>query len=245
MKILSIDIETTPMITYSWGLWNQNIGINQIQVPSRMFCFAARWIDQPKNSVMFYSDFHHGHEYMVQAVWDLLDEADAIETWNGKQFDEKRIHKEFAIYDLGSPSPVYHIDLMKETKRCLGFESNKLDWVAQQLGLGGKLGHSGMQLWIDCMADDPAAWRKMQRYNEQDVHLLVGIHGRLLPWLRLPNQNLYEVLGGCPTPHCPGTPHKRGFRPTQTGLYQRYYCPECRRWSSSGKAIERSDLRGE
>ena len=30
MKILLLDIETTPMQVYAWGLWDQNISIDQI-----------------------------------------------------------------------------------------------------------------------------------------------------------------------------------------------------------------------
>jgi len=30
MKVLAVDIETTPLITYTWGLFNQNIGINKV-----------------------------------------------------------------------------------------------------------------------------------------------------------------------------------------------------------------------
>jgi len=43
MKILMLDIETTPMQVYTWGLWDQNIGINQIIKPTEMLCFGAKW----------------------------------------------------------------------------------------------------------------------------------------------------------------------------------------------------------
>jgi hypothetical protein len=245
IRILAYDIETAPMITYTWGLWNQNIGINQIQQPSSVLCFAARWIDRPKNTIEFYSGFHHGHDAMIEAAWKLFDEADAVVTWNGKTFDETHMNREFLLADLGPPSPAYHVDLMAQVKKRFRFDSNKLDWVSEQIGSGRKKAHAGMQLWLDCMAGDEAAWKKFRQYNEQDVHLLVDNYNRLLPWLTLPNQNLHGVIAGCPTPGCPGTPHKRGFRTTMIGVYQRYHCSVCRRGSTSGKSIERSELRGE
>jgi hypothetical protein len=244
VKILALDIETTPMTTYTWGLWNQNIGINQVEVPSSVMCFAARWVDEPKNRIHFYSEFDYPHDDMIEAAWELVDEADALLTWNGISFDEKHLNREFLLADLGPPSPVQSIDLMAQVKRQFRFDSNKLDWVSQQLGVGQKVGHAGFQLWLDCMANDPTAWRKMETYNKQDVHLLVDLFARLSPWLRLPNQNLFEFLSGCPTPFCKGTPQKRGFRTNQTGTFQRYFCPECRRWSTAGKSIERAELRG-
>ena len=245
MKILALDIETTPLVTYTWGLWNQNIGINQIEEPSRVMCFAARWLGEPKRSIRFFSEFHHGHEDMVEAAWELVDEADALLTWNGISFDEKHLNREFLLADLGPPSPVFSIDMMAQVKRRFRFDSNKLDWVSDQLRAGRKLNHAGFQLWLRCMAGDEKAWREMQRYNEQDVHLLIEDFDRLSPWLRLPNQNLFEALGGCPTPGCTGTPVKQGFRRNQTGTFQRYRCRECKRWSTSGKSLERAELRGE
>jgi hypothetical protein len=29
-KVLLFDIETTPLVTYTWGLWDQTIGLNQV-----------------------------------------------------------------------------------------------------------------------------------------------------------------------------------------------------------------------
>lgn len=243
MKILAFDIETTPITLYKYSLKPEWTSPSNIEVPSRVLCFAARWIDEPKKDIRFFSEFSHGHDGMIEAAWELFDEADALLGWNSQQFDEKHLEREFLLADLGPPSPSVSIDLMRAVRRRFRFESNKLDYVSKRLASGGKVGHAGLQLWLDCMAGDEKAWRKMQRYNEQDVHLLVDNYRRLIPWLPLPNQNLYQVLGGCPTPGCSGTPAKRGFRPTQTGLYQRYRCPVCRSWSTAGKAVERADLR--
>ena len=47
-KVLVIDIETSPNVVYAWGLWDQNIGISQVIEPSRVLCFAAKWVGQKK-----------------------------------------------------------------------------------------------------------------------------------------------------------------------------------------------------
>lgn len=245
MRILAWDLECSPHLVYTFGLWNQNIGINQIKEPSRVMCFAARWADKPKNSIEFFSDFHHGHEQMVHEAWTRLDDADALLSWNGPGFDTKQMNREFELLGLGPPSPVREIDLMKAAKKRFYFPSNKLDWVSQELGVGEKVKHEGMDLWLKCMAGDPAAWARFKRYNEQDVHLLVELHERLLPWLDgYPNTNLYDGT----TDHCPRCGHpdlvKRGFRTTATGSYQRYMCQSCGSWSTSGKSVDRSDIRG-
>jgi hypothetical protein len=55
-KILVLDIETAPMTVLSFGLRNQNIGINQIIAPSRMIAFSAKWLGEKET--FFYSEYH-------------------------------------------------------------------------------------------------------------------------------------------------------------------------------------------
>ncbi len=54
MKILTIDIETSPNLAHVWGLWNQNVGLPQLLEPTQMISFAAKWYET--KSVQFYSD---------------------------------------------------------------------------------------------------------------------------------------------------------------------------------------------
>jgi len=74
------------------------------------------------------------------------------------------------------------LDLMSVTKANFQFPSNKLDYVAQRLGVGAKVKHSGFKLWINCMEGDEKAWREMKKYQIQDVNLLVDLYYALLPW---------------------------------------------------------------
>ena len=30
MKLLALDIETRPALVYTWGIWNVNVGVDQI-----------------------------------------------------------------------------------------------------------------------------------------------------------------------------------------------------------------------
>lgn len=180
MKILYLDIETTPMQVYAWGLWDQNISIDQIIKPTEMLCFGARW--HGKKNVIFKSVHHDGKKAMLEELHALMEEADILVGWNSAAFDHKHINREFLENGLMPPSPVKDLDLMSIVKANFQFPSNKLDYVAQALGVGAKVKHSGFKLWLDCMAGDDKAWKEMKKYQLQDVNLLVDLYDVLLPW---------------------------------------------------------------
>ena len=180
MKILLLDIETTPLQVYTWGLWDQNIGINQIIKSTEMMCFGAKWLGQ--KSVTFKSVHHDGKKTMLEELHKLMDEADVLVGWNSAAFDHKHINREFLENGMTPPAPTKDLDLMSITKANFQFPSNKLDYVAQKLGVGSKVKHSGFELWIKCMDGDDKAWREMKKYQIQDVQLLDSLYDILLPW---------------------------------------------------------------
>jgi uncharacterized protein YprB with RNaseH-like and TPR domain len=176
-----LDIETTPMQVYTWGLWDQNIGINQIIKSTEMMCFGAKW--QGKKKITFKSVHHDGKEAMLKELHNMMEEADILIGWNSAAFDHKHIKREFLEAGMTPPATVKDLDLMSVVKANFKFPSNKLDYVAQTLGVGAKVKHSGFDLWIKCMEGDNKAWAEMKKYQIQDVNLLEELYQVLLPWL--------------------------------------------------------------
>lgn len=246
MRTLVIDIETSPNVADVWGLWQQNVSLNQLHESSKTICFAAKWTDSKK--VPFHSVYADGYENMTSAMWDLLDEADAVVGWNSVSFDEKTMNNEFLRLKLGPPSPFKSIDLMRAVKRNFRLPSNKLDYVANELGHGNKLSTGGHGLWRKCLEWDPAAWKLMEKYNKQDVRLTEALYFDLLPWIsNHPNVGLYNgvnnLLDVCP--NCGSSQlQKRGFYTAQTTTYQKFSCTNCGRWSRSTKRVESVQIRG-
>jgi predicted RNA-binding Zn-ribbon protein involved in translation (DUF1610 family) len=242
VKILFIDLETSPITAHTWGLWQQNISIKQIVESTQVICFGARWYGQKK--VIFKSVHHDGQQEMLKELHGLMDEADAIVGWNSKGFDHKHIRREFLEAGLLPPSPAKDIDLMLEVKRNFRFPSNKLDYVAQRLGVGAKVEHTGFQLWLDCMAGSDKAWKMMKKYQIQDVDLLVELYEILLPWMRHPGVPSHSgVEAGCP--NCGSTNlQRRGYESLSTGRYQKFQCQGCGKWTRSGKRETSTVLRG-
>lgn len=235
-KILLLDIETSPNTAHVWGIWQQNIAINQLLESSYTMCFAAKWLD---NDEIFFDSVHKSEpKVMLKKIYDLIDEADAVVHYNGNKFDMPTLNKEFLLAGLTPPSPVKNIDLLQVAKKQFRFVSNKLDYVAQQLGLGKKTSHIGHDLWIQCMANNPEAWSMMEEYNKNDVILLEKVYYKFRPWIRnhinLSIFNDDEIV----CPNCGSSNHhKRGFNITTVSKYQRHQCRDCGNWFRGNKNL--------
>jgi len=236
LKLLFLDIETKATIITSWSLWNVNASLNQIIKRGTVICWAAKWKDS--NDIIFDSEWTSSHKRMIKHMWNLLDEADAVCHYNGQAFDMKELNRQFLLEGLPPPSPYKQIDLHRAVKRNFRFISNKLDNVSQELGIGSKLKHAGMDLWNDVNKKDPDARQIMQRYNEQDTLLLEKLFYKLESWLGgYINHNEYSDVVVCPT--CGSSHiHKRGFKKTNTQTYQQFRCMDCGSWSRSNKSIK-------
>jgi len=231
MKILLLDIETAPNRVYVWGLFKQNIALNQIEENGYTLCWSAKWLGT--REVLFSSLHGDGKEVMLQRIYELLEEADVVIHYNGTSFDIPTLNQEFVTQGWAPPAPFQQIDMLQVVRRQFRLTSNKLDFVAGYLGLGGKFQHKGMELWRECMAGDDKAWKTMERYNKRDVTLLESLYKRLLPWIpNHPNFGLFMDDGKKHCPNCGSDKlQKRGRSYTAVMTYQRYRCNGCGAWS--------------
>jgi DNA polymerase elongation subunit (family B) len=233
LKILFLDIETKPNVAHVWGLWKQNVSLNQLMESSEMMCYAAL----NEDGMHFKKE---GDDRYLTHLWTLLDEADVVVHYNGAKFDIPTINKEFLLVGMSPPSTYRQVDLLNVVKRQFRFPSNKLAYVSEALGIGGKTPHEGHTLWVRCMAGDKSAWEDMEEYNKNDVVLLEKLYHTLMPWIPShPNYGLY--IEDATSPVCPncGEEHlqKRGFAYTNLSKFQRYCCMDCGKWCRSRKNI--------
>lgn len=238
MKILTLDIETTPNVIYDFQLWgNRNTGVNQIIKPSELLCAAFKWYDEDKTR--FIRSPAYELETMpdklvgLSRLYDAVNEADAIVTYNGKKFDLPKLNSAFIEAGFDVPKPYAQIDLYLIVRKVFGWPSNKLDFVAQKLLGVGKKPHEGFELWAKCMESDPEAWATMQAYNEQDVVITERLYDKLKPWISPhPNVLLYtDDPSGIACTYCESLNYQmRGPRQLATGLYQQYRCNDCGAW---------------
>jgi DNA polymerase elongation subunit (family B) len=233
MKLLFFDIETSPLLVYTWGLYDQNIGLNQVVEDWSVLSWAAKWQDS-KN--ILYDDNRNARNIrddkrLLKGIWRLLNEADVVVTQNGKQFDQKKLNARFNINDMRPPSSFQHIDTRLLAKKHFGFTSNSLEYMSGTLNTKyKKLKHKkfpGQELWNECLKKNPEAWEEMEKYNKHDVLALEELYNKLSPWDTAVNFSLYTD-GKVTTCSCGNTDFKRnGHAYTSTGKFQRYECKRC------------------
>lgn len=235
MRILLLDIETAPNLAYIWGLWNQNIGINQIEDNGYVLCWSAKWLGE--DEIFFDSVKRSSEKSMLGKIHRLVSKADALVHYNGQKFDLPTLNREWLKHGFKPPAPSKHIDLMRVCKKHFRFVSNKLDYVSQFLGLGAKTHHTGHQLWVDCMNGKRAAWKLMEEYNKQDVMLLESLYQELLPWIS--NHPSHAAREGYPCcPKCGSErQQQRGFAVTLAYKYARYQCKDCGGWHRGNRNV--------
>lgn len=184
-KLLVVDIETMANLVWEWDAKPRPFFLDpkMIVQHKRTISWAAKWLNERK--VMHRSEFHDGRETMVREAWELFDQADAVIGYNSKRFDTRHLNTEFKLEGYGPPSFYQHIDLLTVVRREFLFGSNKLEAVADRLGLGKKREHEGFGMWLKVEAGDADAANRMRLYNIQDVRLTEKLYLEFREWIPL------------------------------------------------------------
>jgi len=235
-KVLIFDIETAPIIAHVWGLWENNVGLNQIQADWHILSWSAKWLHDGPEKVMYQDQRGVKNiaddSKILKGIWDLLDEADIVITQNGKRFDQKKLNARFILSGFPPPSSFRHIDTQEIAKRHFAFTSNKLAYMTDKLCVKYKkqVNHgkfAGHELWTECLKDNMEAWKEMEHYNKYDVLSLEELYHKLIVWDSRINFNVYtdslDVVCKCGSKDF----MKNGFYYTNTSKFQKYRCKTC------------------
>ena len=171
-RVLVIDIETKSLVVKTWGLFDQNIGLNQVVSDGGILSWSAKWIGEDK---ILYKDVKGDmkkEKELMEPLWDLMDEADIIIGQNSNSFDIKIINAKFLEHKLGKPSKYEKLDTLRIARKHFKFLSNKLEYLSKKFCNIRKLAHSkfpGFSLWNECENGNKTAWKEMKIYNMNDV----------------------------------------------------------------------------
>jgi uncharacterized protein len=254
MKRLILDIETSPIKGKVWGIRNQFLGLDQIDEPTRMLSVAAKWYGS--RTTAFFSAFDDNpvdQFNMVKSIWELVDTANVLIHYNGKNFDMRHLNREFKEQGFDEPSSYQYIDLYKVVKSKFNLPSNKLEYVLRWLNLEGKVKHTGFTMWNEIHSPDVAVRNKarklFKRYNIGDVVKTEFAYEELMGWIdNHPNMQLFVVdrpEGEVACPTCISTNIKMDGTAPRGNLsrVQRYRCKDCGRGFRGKATVVRAEER--
>jgi hypothetical protein len=234
-----IDIETSPLIGYAWQTFDTNI-LKTLE-PSKVISFAWKDLNSETTYVKCLADYKGykpnilNDELLIKEAWKILDESDVLIANFGDAFDFKKLNARFIYYGLNAPSFYQTIDTKKAASKYFKFDSNSLNNLGHYLGVGQKINNGGFELWVECMAGDKDAWKRMAAYNCQDVVLLEQVYLKLRPFMAT-HPDLNQIAENGTEPACSTCMshniQKRGFSLTKMGRKQRYQCSDCGSWST-------------
>lgn len=245
-RVLVLDIETSPMRGYIYGLFDQNISHKHIDKDWFIMSWSAKFLDEDE---IFYSDTRNeenpeNDKNICQELRDLIASADVILGHNSDAFDLKKINARLIKHEIKPIAEMQTIDTLKIARRFFKFSSNKLDYIANYLGVGGKL-HSqkfhGLDLSIAILNKNPEAFIDLEIYNKQDVAITEAVFKKLVTFDHRINLQIYTQSHVCICGSDEFT--KDGLRYTISGAFQRYKCKACGKYFKSKENLIPSEVR--
>lgn len=243
------DIETSPLIAATFGLFDQNIPYTSIIQDWFIICAAFKILGNKTiksvkitdNKKRFKKD-HTDDYHVVKALYDFISSIDILVAHNGDNFDWKKFMARVIYHRLPPIKQPILIDTLKISRQAK-FTSNKLGNLAKHFGFPDKL-PSGMDMWVKAAQGNEQAIRRMAKYNIGDLPPLESLYLKLRPYMKShPNLGLFSrermVCKACGSKHI----HRKGYRTNNTGVFPSYQCQDCGAWSQGKSAVKRAELR--
>lgn len=201
IRRLFFDIETSPMIVYTWRTgWKLSIPASNVIEDWKIICISYKWEHEDKVKHFTWDD-NKCDKQMLKDFVKLANEADELVAHNGDRFDIKKIRTR-CIYHRVPMFPKYRsLDTLKKARGSFSFDSNKLDAIAKFLGVGAKLQHEGFPMWVKCMNGDKQALKDMVEYCDMDIVVLEDVYLTMQNYIK-PNTHT-GVHAGCGKYSCP------------------------------------------
>lgn len=231
-RILTLDIETSEIELYGWGLYDQYFAPSDIKKDWELLSVAWKWADE--SQVFQVGRDTKNEKFIANAIRKAVDMADIVVTQNGKKFDIGKINAKLEEYDLNLLKRTQHFDTRQEAKKLYVLPSYSLEYMSEKFNKKyKKLKHKkypGKELWRECEKGNKSAWAEMAKYNKWDVLATEELFLRFAPKSNAINWQVYYEDGGmrCGVPRCNSTKfHYNGHSYTSAGKFRRYYCAKC------------------
>lgn len=200
-KRLYFDIETSPNIGFFWQSgYKLNIGYQNILKERSIICICFKWEGEKEVQALTW-DKKQSDKKMLQDFIKVVDTADELVGHNGDKFDLAWIRTRCLYHGIQMFPSYTTIDTLKVARSKFKFNSNRLNYIADFLGIGQKI-KTDFDLWKDiALKNDQTALAKMVKYCKMDVVLLQKVHEHLSTHIL--SKTHYGVIFGADRGSCP------------------------------------------
>lgn len=176
---LFFDIETSPNIGLFWEAgFKKNIDYSNIIKERAIICICYKWEDEREVHSLTW-DKKQDDKKMLEAFIKVADQANELIGHNGDKFDLAWIRTRCLFHKIDMLPKYITIDTLKIARSKFRFNSNRLNYIADFLGIGQKI-KTEYSLWKDILLNkDAIAMDKMVKYCKKDVELLEKVYKEL------------------------------------------------------------------
>lgn len=169
---LFFDIETAPNICLVWETgFKKNIDSSNIIKERAIICICWKWEDE-KDVYEVHWDSKQNDKSLLEKFIKVANQADELVGHNGDRFDLAWIRTRCLYHNIDLFPKYTTIDTLKVARQKFKFNSNKLNYIADFLGIGQKI-KTEFGLWKDIVLHkDAKSMDAMIKYCKKDVILL-------------------------------------------------------------------------
>lgn len=239
-KRLFFDIEVSPNIGFFWQPgYNINVDYNNIIKERAVICVCYKWEHKDKVYALTW-DENQNDKYLLSTLVSVMNEADEIISHNGDRFDQAWVRTRCVFHGIPMPPNYVSIDTLKVARGKFKFNSNRLDYIGQFLGVGAKTQTGGFDLWKEItLKNNKRALKDMVDYCKNDVLLLESIFNKLNPYIP-PKSSVSSDSSNCPECNSPNV-IKQGYRKLASGQVKaKMQCGDCGKWHQTNVKNEKN-----
>lgn len=180
IRRLFLDLETSPNIVTSWRVgYKINLSYHDIIKERAVIVACYKWEGEKTVHSLCWDDSQDDKQVLKELV-ALVNQADEVIGHNGARFDVPWVRTRCVYHKLPVINPdLKVIDTLQWARRYFYFNSNRLDYLGQFLGVGGKV-KTESGLWTKVvMNKDKKALGRMVTYCKGDILLLEKVFNRL------------------------------------------------------------------
>lgn len=185
--LLYFDIETSIMCAYTHALGQQYVSYKNLKKGydcKKVLCLSYKEPGWKKAKSLVWDHKKKCDKKLLKDFNKIASQYDLLLAHNGQGFDIKELRTAIALRGIPVAWCETHcLDTLKDWRRTFRMPSNRLDAVAQMLGVGRK-NPINITHWIDATEGCKKALTQMDMYCRMDTEIMQACHERLEPWVK-------------------------------------------------------------